>query len=112
MEGRCGVEESRQILLSIPHILESEDGGPRLFESAPPSEEWVCWIYHFKSALSLISITHKIPWKHLGTEPTRVYMEDVFVIACPKSELRFDEEKVQQRKREQLSVRLCFPSHR
>ena len=96
--------------------IESKDGGAGLLESAPPSEEWVCWIYHFKSTLSIISITHKIPWKHLGTEPTKVYMEDVFVIACPKSELRFDEEeereKAQQRKREQLSVRLCFPFHR
>ncbi len=69
-----------------------------------------------KVHVSLISITHKIPWKHLGTEPTKVYMEDVFVIACPMSELRFDEEeereKAQQRKREQLSVCLCFPFHR
>ena len=76
--------------------IESKDGGAGLLESASPSEEWVCWIYHFKSTLSLISITQQIPWKHLGSEPTKVYIEDVFVIACPMSELRFDEEKVQQ----------------
>ena len=96
--------------------IESKDGGAGLLESASPSEEWVCWIDHFKSTLFLISITQQIPWKRLGTKPTKVYMEDVFVIACPMSELRFDEEeereKAQQRKREQLSVRLCFPSHR
>ena len=49
-----------------------------------------------KVHVSLISITQQIPWKHLGSEPTKVYIEDVFVIACPMSELRFDEEKVQQ----------------
>ena len=92
--------------------IESKDGGAGLLESASPSEEWVCWIYQFQSTLSLISITYKIPWKHLGSEPTKVYIEDVFVIACPMSELRFDEEEEQERKREQLSVRLCFPFHR
>ncbi|KAM7454239.1 hypothetical protein BLSTO_05006 [Blastocystis sp. subtype 1] len=53
------------------------------------------------------SIILKIPWKHLGTEPTLIVIDNVFVIACPKSELKYDEEKekekAEQRKREQLT---------
>lgn len=44
----------------------------------------------------------------MGSQPTLVYMDDVYVLACPKSELTYDEEaekeKEKERKREQLSV--------
>ena len=54
--------------------------------------------------------TLQIPWKNLGKKATKVQIDDVYVIACPKSELTFDEHKRSNKerdlKRAQLKVEL------
>ena len=44
----------------------------------------------------------------MGKKPTKVFLDDVYVIACPKSELEFDETKKATKgrdiKRAQLKV--------
>ncbi|KAK8803487.1 hypothetical protein WA158_001181 [Blastocystis sp. Blastoise] len=42
------------------------------------------------------TLTLDIPWNHLGTKPTIVELSDIFAIACPKSELVYNEEKEKQ----------------
>lgn len=46
------------------------------------------------------TLTLKIPWKNLGSQPTLVYMDDVYVLACPKSELTYDEEAEKEKEKE------------
>ena len=48
----------------------------------------------------------------MGSQKTKINIDDVYVIACPQSELKYNEEeekeKAQQRKREQLIVFVVF----
>ena len=36
----------------------------------------------------------------MGKKPTKVFLDDVYVIACPKSELEFDETKKATKERD------------
>ena len=42
----------------------------------------------------------------MGKKPTKVLVDEVYVIACPKSELHFDEHKKGNRERENKRAQL------
>lgn len=42
----------------------------------------------------------------MGKKPTKVFLDEVYVLACPKSELTYDEKKKRRRERENKRAQL------
>lgn len=49
----------------------------------------------------------------MGKKPTKVFLDEVYVVACPKSELKYDEKKKKRRERENKRAQLkeSIPFH-
>ena len=60
--------------------------------------------------MSLIRLPNQVPWSRLGQDPVIVYLDRIFLLAEPATEVEgHSEEAIQEVKKARVRVRFFFP---